>query len=88
MDLITDKTVITGVVCSLVGAVLELWRRIAAHSKKIEEKLELCEKEHRRRDIEYLNLSNKLSKMEGEQEGIRNLANQILVIVAKGKEKN
>jgi hypothetical protein len=88
MDFFSDKAVVTAVVCSLVGAVLDLWRRIAAHSKKIEEKLESCEKEHRRRDSDYLDLNNKLVRMEDEQEGVKSLANQVLMIIANSNNEN
>jgi len=89
MEFLNDKSVIAGVICSLTAAIVELFRRITKNSKKIEEKLETCEQEHRRRDSEYLALSNKLSRMEGEQEGIKNLANQVLLLIAeKNKNKN
>lgn len=84
-----DMGIVGAVVSSLAGAVVELYRRVKLYYQKIEKKLDLCEERHLEKDKEFNDLRVELAKMHGEQESIRNLARQMLEMIAeKSVNKN
>jgi hypothetical protein len=78
-----DMGIVGAVVSSLAAAVVELYRRVKVYYQKIEKKLDLCEERHLEKDNQLNNLRVEFAKMKGEQEAIRNLAQQVLDSVSE-----
>jgi hypothetical protein len=72
---------------ALVIAIVELYRRVMKNTSTIFENLKKCEDRHLVRDKETLELAQKLSRLEGEHEGIKNLALQVLTAVSSNQNK-
>jgi len=66
----------------LGAAVVELYRRMASNVTRITGKLEKCEERHEKREVEMREMSSRIGHLEGEAEGVRGLAQQVLEIVA------
>lgn len=82
MDLINDKTIITAIGVALVAAVTELYRRIHNYNVRVQKKLDACESLHEQHQERFLTMTAKLARLEGEQEGVTRMAQQVIQIVS------
>lgn len=82
----TFLTMLSGAVTGLAGVVGFLWKQIYASQKKTEEKLEHCESSHKETQATLLVMSRDLGELKGKQEGISELANQVLTVISGLKD--
>lgn len=72
---------ITATIGALVSAILYLWRQQVEAAKDTRSKLERTEKRLFDEGEKILDLTREVSLVKGRQEGVENLANQVLEIV-------
>lgn len=82
----TVLTLVSSAVAAMGGVVAFLWRQISANNQKTESKLEKCEQSHQATHDMILGLTRKVGELEGRQQGISELADQVLAVVAKQKD--
>lgn len=76
-------TALTGAISVLGGVVAFLWRQISAAQLKTEAKLEACEKTHAETQEMMLGMVRELGELRGKQDGISEMAGQVLKTVAE-----
>lgn len=91
-SLLNDKAALIAIATALVAVIVELYRRVNNNTSLISKQLEECQQEHirrdkqeeesrQKRDNQILDLTARLYKLEGQQNAIRDLAEQVIQIV-------
>jgi len=71
-----------GAVTSIAGALVFVFKLYQGRIAKNEEKLERYEENHLKTSIDIAEMKRQIGYLEGQQEGIKNLAKQVLDVVA------
>jgi hypothetical protein len=72
---------ITSAGVALSGAIGWLGKEVMRRQKRTEEKLEVCEEKHEKTQTDLMEVKEELGVLRGRQEGVTQLAKQVLEVV-------
>ena len=72
---------------ALAGVVTALWRQITNTHKTTQEKLDDCEEQGKETTKSLIELTGKVGRLEGRQDGIESLAKSVLEVVGRTDDK-
>mgnify|MGYP002634551002 FL=1 len=78
-----------GITAILVSAIAALWKVLQMQYSKVETrlstKLDKCEEKHEEVNMSLLTLHSQLGELRGRQQGVEDLASQVLRVVAESR---
>ena len=78
-----------GITAILVSAIAALWKVLQMQYSKVETrlsaKLDKCEEKHEEVNADLLTLHSQLGELRGRQQGVEDLASQVLRVVAESR---
>lgn len=84
----TESAILISGITAVTSALVFMWRQITEAAKRTAIKLDACEECHRKTQDRIVSLVRELGELKGRQDGIEELASNVLKAVAESRNQS